>query len=631
LVEIIPPTLTLLDSVRPLAPRAVPTRRIVERCRDRLAAASAACARGRRPPAIGCAAAFIRAARELAVHASAPGRPQAPFDAASQFASRVGLLLRSVGRRRQSACGTASGDPLTFVPAVVALAEGGTALRIEPARPLEAEATYRIVANVPADVVGTLPALAPDGRLRGPGPSLADPLVPEAMRTFFAKVYAAAERARGGTVRPSLLLRLSRAIELGAIRPGSVGFLRETRTPSGEPGDAATGMHLRLRTGGDQLLREARRARAAGRKSAKAGGLAFVPAGSPGSVALGIPPGSLPSARGFLVGRFLSPDADSGRATRVPLLVALPRATGEPRDEGVPTVLLVHGHAHNATAFLLRHGEGLLARGLAAAAFDLPGHGARGEVAPFLDPLAPAAVARNVRQATLDTIAAATALSSVRDPSGARPRVAAAPVRLLGFSLGGMVVALALGAEPNLGPAVLVAPAGDLYDMLSFRVVLTLDIPPRRCAGGLVDGEVCPPGGGACPGGGTCAPNPLVLEFVHLAMPYRTLLADADPQSLAARAAGPQRTRPILIQEGSEDNVIENANTAWLASALGADMTCNLRARAPQTLCHFRGSGHDVIDLEGARAQAGHFLATDGRELIGADGTTSGTDALAAR
>src|SRR5438309_510850 len=87
----------------------------------------------------------------------------------------------------------------------------------------------------------------------------------------------------------------------------------------------------------------------------------------------------------------------------------------------------------------------------------------------------------------------------------------------------------------------------------------------------------------------------------------RHRVADADPQPVARGAAGPDGARPILIQEAGDDWIIYNSNTAWLAVAVGADMTCSLRADAPQTLCHFRGMGHDLVNLAAPQAQAHEF------------------------
>src|SRR5881296_1450520 len=58
LVELLPATVGFLERMRPLAPDAVPPPRLVSRCQARVAAAAAACARGRDAPAVGCAAMF---------------------------------------------------------------------------------------------------------------------------------------------------------------------------------------------------------------------------------------------------------------------------------------------------------------------------------------------------------------------------------------------------------------------------------------------------------------------------------------------------------------------------------------------------------------------------------------------
>src|SRR5262249_39000085 len=120
-------------------------------------------------------------------------------------------------------------------------------------------------------------------------------------------------------------------------------------------------------------------------------------------------------------------------------------------------------------------------------------------------------------------------------------------------------------------------------------------------------------------------PNPRLYPFARIATPYRTVVADVDPQTEASHIAGRDGRRPVLIQEGDRDYIIHNANTAWLAVGMGAEMTCPLRAGAPQTLRHLRGAAHDLVNMPAAQAQAQTFLASGGRTLV------DGGDARAAR
>jgi hypothetical protein len=92
-------------------------------------------------------------------------------------------------------------------------------------------------------------------------------------------------------------------------------------------------------------------------------------------------------------------------------------------------------------------------------------------------------------------------------------------------------------------------------------------------------------------------------------------VADVDPETWAARAGGPDGRRPVLVQLGTADEVIQPGNTAWLATTLGADPTCRLRPDAPQTLCAFPGEGHGLVNRDAPREQAHVFLASAGRDL----------------
>lgn len=603
LEERLPRDLRLLESLRPLVPEAVPAARRVARCRARLGAASAACVRGRSPGPIGCAAIFRQSAEALATRlGTAP--PDAPVAEAAEAAARLAFLFRAVARARRVGCAAPTTDPTDDVPAVVTRVPGGAALRVAPARALAPHARYWLRAELPAPVVAVEPPLTSEGTLAAAAPAAGEPLPPRA-RDFVADTLAGAARAPGVTVHPSLVLHLARPLSWGALRADRVRF---TRAPG--PGAVA-----RLTTGGRVLVRDARRARAAGRKTARAGTLRLLAPDGPESVALGIPAGALPHVARLAVGRFVSHDLAHARSSRVRFVIALPRAVTAP-----PPVLLLHGLHGTGLAFFLNRADLLAEQGLAAVGFDLPGHGARTDDAVFFTPTDPARLARGLRQATVDAIALATAL-------GAAPLVAhlstGAP-RLLGYSLGGMVGTLVLGAVPELGAAVLVAPAGDLADWLGLHVAQGLGVPILACAGGADAGAACL-ATRRCPPGGACVASPGFYALERAATAYGTVLAEVDPQTWAARAAGPDRRRPVLVQEGADDEVIENGNTAWLATALGADMTCRLDAAAPQTLCRFPGVGHNLVNLPAPRAQAHRFLASAGREL-GADAA-----ALAAR
>ena len=589
LVEILPSAVALIDRLRVVSPAPLPSQRILARCSDRVVRASAACARDRPVERIGCAGVFARAFRTL----SAARHPAAPFAEGAEEASRVSLLLHRIARE-----GCAPSARAEAVPAVLALVDGGAALRIEPASPLASSRAHHLWFGRTSRAGRTSNDMAEPAGLREAMP----PTAPQ----FLGNLYAAAERAAGVTVRPRVLVAMPETLTLSAARRSRIEFRRG-------PTPASGGTSTAFRTVASLLLDDARRASAAGRKTARAGEVRVVPAASADPASMGIAGTSLPHVARYVVGRFVSRDVETGRASRVPFLVTAPAGPVH------AVVVLLHGLGGRSTAFLARRADDLAERGLAAASFDLPYHGDRETSTAFLDTLDPAAFAVHLRQARIDGFAFTTALRTALP--GVLP--AGTPVRLLGYSLGGMVGAQLLAGDPDIDAAVLVAPAGDLFDFVGLRVAESLGLPLVTCAGGANEGAACA-AGEPCPDG-VCAPNPHLYPFARIATPYRTVVADVDPQTEASHIAGRDGRRPVLIQEGDRDYIIHNANTAWLAAGMGADMTCALRAGAPQTLCHFRGAAHDLVNIPVAQAQAHTFLASGGRTLV------DGGDARAAR
>ena len=147
--------------------------------------------------------------------------------------------------------------------------------------------------------------------------------------------------------------------------------------------------------------------------------------------------------------------ASAAKAIELPYLLALPRDFGP----STPLVIAVDGHAGSAARILGKQANALTERGLAVMTVEQPRHGERTEPGvDFLDAVDPAGLGRIVRQATVDVLAAVEAATRCGLPLPDGKRLHVPQVRLLGYSLGGMVGAIARAVEPRVGTAVLVPP-----------------------------------------------------------------------------------------------------------------------------------------------------------------------------
>lgn len=581
--------------------------RMVRRCRDRITAAIASCARGMGARPIGCTGPITRSALAL----GALGNSQdVLWPAATQMSNGVGrfaLLLRTVRRRSLRDCRPA---PIgRVVPAVATWLDQGRRVVVEPVAPLPVGTRYRLQLPEILQVADFATRFTADGRL-APEPPSGHEDTP--VLRFIDRSVAAGAEQDGVTVRPQLLLRFEPPIDLRQVRLGRrMAFvpLTDAEHPPGA-----------FRTVMPPLLADAERVKAATPTIWPTVVLAPDSAEAHG---LGIPATGLPHVSAIVQGSIDIPDPVSGKAEVVPYVITLPPRGTAP----VPVVLLLHGLNGTGPSLLFQHADALAARGLAAAAIDFPLHGARKGATVFLDPLDAATFAVHTRHAISDVLYVVAALRAGRllPPELALP--APVTVRLLGYSLGAMVGAAALGLDQAIGTSVLMAPAGDHTDWLWLPILQGLAVPPQGCVGGPMQGVACRTAG-EC-NGGSCSANPVVSQLMlRYTMSYRSALAGVDPQTFASRAGGVNGRRAVLLEEGGIDGIVVSRATEWLAAALHADPTCRVRPEQPRTLCRFAGAGHELEGLADVRAVAYAFLASDGAQL--GDGAPNRAD-LAAR
>lgn len=303
--------------------------------------------------------------------------------------------------------------------------------------------------------------------------------------------------------------------------------------------------------------------------------------------------------------------ADAAKDVELPYLLALPRGAGPE----TPLVIAVDGHMGSAARALRQHGPGLLARGLAVLALELPEHGARdtpdGEFADRFDPVP---VNRNIRQSATDVMAAVHAIldCGLVLPDGLRvkPRT----VSYVGYSLGAMVGAVTRGVEPRLGPTVLVAGAGDFAGWLMLQLIPRLGPPLLGCVGGPDSGRSCFPSG-KCAAPGGCAIDARLFWLTEgFRPPYTLLAAGADPLDFAGHRTGTASKAPLLLLTGGNDIILYPLLATRLSDAYAMHPAGpGVRHGPSSTRVHFPDRGHEMINAPEVLSTAHDFLAGAGK------------------
>jgi alpha-beta hydrolase superfamily lysophospholipase len=300
----------------------------------------------------------------------------------------------------------------------------------------------------------------------------------------------------------------------------------------------------------------------------------------------------------------------SGGQASVPVLLALPTAW----DAGTPLVLLVHGHGSRAEAFLKTHAPGLLARGLAALAIDLPGHGRRTGEPAFIDIAAPERLPASIEQAAVDALAvirfALQCGFRLADGRTYRP----SEVLYLGYSVGSMVGTIVRAVEEDLGTTVLLAPGADLVEWP------TVQAPKRLGAGAYT---VCRDGprrgapcltADVCETAGACAADPQVLLLSDLLRAsYEPALAHVEPAAFATERTGSASHAPLLLVAGGKDFTLTPLMVGRLADAYGMRASTHGRRGAHARLVWWPELGHELATDDRVKQQAHTFLASRGR------------------
>jgi len=288
-------------------------------------------------------------------------------------------------------------------------------------------------------------------------------------------------------------------------------------------------------------------------------------------------------------------------ASGVSYWIALPRRP----VSGV--VILAHSLEWNARIMLATLANDLAREGLASASFDLPLHGERlaaGE--EFVPANDPAAFARHAEAAARDVVALADYLRRCPESAGLPRAASEAGVAFLGYSIGATVGVLALAVDPLLRPAVLIAPAGDVFRWQGLLVAREVGLLTRTCVGAL-GGKMCTTDADC--GAGICEHHPgLWLVPTALGPTARVLVGDAEPLGMAAFLGPPDDTRPVLVQLATADAIVFRPYARRVADALALVPVTSGADLPPRAVTEWPG-GHDFIHDPAVRLEAARFLA----------------------
>ena len=178
----------------------------------------------------------------------------------------------------------------------------------------------------------------------------------------------------------------------------------------------------------------------------------------------------------------------------------------------------------------------------------------------------------------------------------------------MGYSLGGMVGAVAHTVEPDLGTTALIAPAGDMTSWMMLRIAVTLGSEFVACVGGERNGQGCLTT--PCPLPGVCFEHVALSRLMSLVeLPYRLVLAGSDPLSFVGQPGEAGSRAPVLIVTGGVDVVLAPLLATRLADAWRLHPTGpGRRHRAGVTLVQWPEFGHDIATQPAAREEVYAFL-----------------------
>jgi uncharacterized protein len=157
---------------------------------------------------------------------------------------------------------------------------------------------------------------------------------------------------------------------------------------------------------------------------------------------------------------------------RIPAVLLLPGADGPH-----PAALLLHGLGSRKERMADSVGDGLMKRGVAALAVDLPLHGARADAGDDPRTMSPMDLVGSWSEAVAEAHASLAFLAS-------HPGIDAHRLGVVGYSLGSFLANLVASTQPDVR-AIVLAASGDLPEGLPFASLIRSVIDPLRAVRSL--------------------------------------------------------------------------------------------------------------------------------------------------
>jgi hypothetical protein len=309
---------------------------------------------------------------------------------------------------------------------------------------------------------------------------------------------------------------------------------------------------------------------------------------------------------GWVPGAFnstTSPSVQGSRGDTISFLASLPAAAEGP----VPVVIFQHpltptdpAQAEKANKMaMLGLANTLGAAGMAVVAIDGVLAGDRSIMVhnPIydIDQLYPVLnsdvfVTRdNIRQTVVDLMQLVRVLKDCTVDTCGGLEIDPEKIYFLGTSLGSVSGSLFMALTQDVKRAVFNVPGAGLADILATSPILSAQLVPVLCGGGILTSACCsdiPP---------SCTVEDLAADsgFAQFKATAQWILDPGDPVNYAARLANTET--PVFIQQATGDKVFANPTTALLADLLGLTEGVDFKTYSPGVCADVPGGAHSML------------------------------------